>query len=210
MDTIVYSLVQSQRATAVVVTECEWGKTEHALFCSVFTMCDSTKQNGLVSSIWHRAQTSLWNWRRAKIKKCTGSSCQDNRVTKNFLTAADKSQIWKFSPNNLQILHELFAALHFRFRLVRFRFRLVRFRFSLRFRFQFWIRILATKCRASGMVNRQITPNKKQGDFRKCFKKVYFSVTTGCWYSDCGNKSGLQMVWISNVNWNPEKRLVFE
>ena len=30
MDTNVYSLVQSQRATAVVVTECVWGKTEHA------------------------------------------------------------------------------------------------------------------------------------------------------------------------------------
>ena len=28
----VYSLIQSQRATAVVVTECVWGKTEHARF----------------------------------------------------------------------------------------------------------------------------------------------------------------------------------
>ena len=32
MDTKVYSLVQSQRTTAVVVTECVWGKTEHARF----------------------------------------------------------------------------------------------------------------------------------------------------------------------------------
>ena len=30
MDVIVYSLVQSQRSTDVVVTECEWGKTERA------------------------------------------------------------------------------------------------------------------------------------------------------------------------------------
>ena len=32
MDTNVYSLVQSQRATDVVVTECKWDKTEHARF----------------------------------------------------------------------------------------------------------------------------------------------------------------------------------
>ena len=43
------NLVQSQRATDVVVSECEWGKTKHACFCSVFTMCDSTRQNGFVT-----------------------------------------------------------------------------------------------------------------------------------------------------------------
>ena len=36
MDTNVYSLVQSQRATAVNVTECVWGKTERARGFSSF------------------------------------------------------------------------------------------------------------------------------------------------------------------------------
>ena len=52
MDTNVYYLVQSQR-TAIVVTECVSGKTEHSTpaLRIVFTMCDSTRQNGLVTHL---------------------------------------------------------------------------------------------------------------------------------------------------------------
>ena len=57
MDTNVYSLVQSQRATAVVVTECEWGKTEYARFSSsVFPMCGLTRQNGFVTGKWKKVK----------------------------------------------------------------------------------------------------------------------------------------------------------
>ena len=50
MDTIVYSLVQSQRATDVVVTECELGKTEHTRFQSVFHRRMDTMVYSLVQS----------------------------------------------------------------------------------------------------------------------------------------------------------------
>ena len=57
MDTI--DLVQSQRATDVVVTEFEWGKTEHARFYSVCTMCDSTKQSSVCTMCDSAKQNGL-------------------------------------------------------------------------------------------------------------------------------------------------------
>ena len=48
MDMIVYSLVQSQRATAVVVTECDWGKTECA--CFLDPHCSWCEKSGTLAS----------------------------------------------------------------------------------------------------------------------------------------------------------------
>ena len=60
-----FSLVQSQRATNVVITECEWGKTEHARLSSVFynVWLDQTEwsRNSMIQNVFWKTMLRKCN-----------------------------------------------------------------------------------------------------------------------------------------------------